>query len=245
MPHPTAFGIEPDDALDPLADLADGPRLGIVVVVRASPRTSTVVFRSSDSMSVRTKAAEGIAEVRAAVIVHRRALERPSRWRGPTGWELKAWVTSAISGHEDVGAHAREALLQAPHELEHEARGVAHGVGDVAQGDQLGLLPVDAGAKRSSMGTPPYWRLLRMVRRESSRPLLLLALAHGEGVLDLAREPRHHRLHLATSSGRGRRALVREDLPAELLPLAVGAALELALDVLADHAPEGLERRSR
>ena len=73
-------------------------------------------------------------------------------------------------------------------------------------------------------------------------PPFLLALAHGEGVLDLAGEPRHHRLHLGDLVGREReQRLVREYFPAELLPLPVGAALELALDVLADHAPEGLQ----
>ena len=59
-----------------------------------------------------------------------------------TGWELKACGHLGDLRDEDVGAHPREALLQAPHELEHEARGVAYGVRDVTQGDQLGLFPV-------------------------------------------------------------------------------------------------------
>src|SRR3990172_6935573 len=117
---------------------------------------------------------------------------------------------------------------------------------------------------RSSMGTPPYWRLFLMVRRESGRPfaswrwrraraslilrarraappLLFSAPSRGggAGVFDFGREPRDHRLHRRDLVRREREErLVCQHLARELLALPVGPALELALDVLADHAPE-------
>src|SRR5215467_8082949 len=76
-PPPLPFGIEPDDALHALADLPDGPGLGIVVVV---PRVTQDQHGglAVQRLDVRAhEAAEGVGEVRAAVIVDEGALERP------------------------------------------------------------------------------------------------------------------------------------------------------------------------
>src|SRR4030095_13515680 len=129
----------------------------------------------------------------------------------------------------------------APHELEHEARGVPHRVRHVAEGDQLGLLAV-APAVAHLHGHASILQALSNGPARVQTSLLLLALAQRERVLDLASEARHHRLHLRDLVGRQREErLVGEDLAGELLALAEGAALELALHVLADHAPEGPE----
>jgi len=71
---------------------------------------------------------------------------------------------------------------------------------------------------------------------------VLLPLAQRERVLDLARQPCDHALHLRDLVRRQREErLVRQHLARELLALAVRAALQLSLDVLANHALEGLE----
>src|SRR6266567_2061731 len=81
--------------------------------------------------------------------------------------------------------------------------------------------------KRTSMGMPPYWRLFRMVRRESSRPFSSCRWRRARASLILR--------------GKREERLVGEHLAGETLARAVGAPLELALHVLADHPAEGLE----
>ncbi len=71
---------------------------------------------------------------------------------------------------------------------------------------------------------------------------MLLPLAHRQRVLDLARQPSDDVLHLCDLvRGQGEERLVGENLTRELLALAVRAPLQLALDVLADHALERFE----
>src|SRR3984893_3184777 len=239
-PAPLAFRIEPDDALDTLADLSNGPCLGVVVVV---PR---IAQDEHGGLAVQRlelgadKAAEGVAEVRAAVVVHRRALERPlDGVVHRVGVERLRHLGDLRD--EDVGAHAREAFLQAPHQLEHEARRIAHRVRDVAERDQLGLFP-GAAAEAQLHRHAAILQALADGPARVEPALLLLSLTHGEGVLDLAREPRDHRFHLGNLVGREREErLVRQDLTGELFALPVGAALELALDMLPDHPAEGFE----
>ena len=92
------------------------------------------------------------------------------------------------------------------------------------------------------MGTPPYWRLLRVVRRVSMRPRCSCRWRSASASLILPGQPRHDRLHLRDLVRRQREErLVGEDFARQPLALAPGAALQLALDVLADHAAEGLE----
>ena len=96
--------------------------------------------------------------------------------------------------------------------------------------------------KRTSMGMPPYCRLLRMVRRESSRPFSSWRWRRASASLILRASRATTAFICATSSGDSAKSgLSVEDLAGELLARPVGAALELALDVLADHAAEGLE----
>src|SRR5215472_9305417 len=239
-PPPLPFRIEPDDALHALADLPDGPGLGIVVVVArvAQDQHGGLAVQRLDLRA--HEAAEGIPEVRAAVVVHRGTLE------GPVDGVIHGVGVEGLRhlcdlGHEDVGAYPREALLQAPHELEHEARGVAHRVRHVAQGDELGLLAVPT-AEAELHGHAAVLEALANGPARVEPSLLFLALAHGQGVLDLAGQPRHHGLHLRHLVGReGEERLVGEYLTRELLALPVGATLELALHVLADHASKGFQ----
>src|SRR5438445_1126369 len=137
--------------------------------------------------------------------------------------------------------HPAEAFLKAPDELQHEPRGVAHGVRDVADGDELGLVAVAPLEEDLHRHAAVRHALAHRPPRVEPAPLLL-PLAQRERVLDLARQPRHDVLHLRDLLGRQReQRLVREHLARELLALAVGAALQLALDVLADHPVEGLQ----
>src|ERR1700730_13845587 len=239
-PAPLAFRVEPDDALHPLADLPDRPRLGIVVVVARVTQDQHGGLAVERIEVGAHEPAEREAEVGAAVIVDRRGLQRPfDRVVDRVGGEGLGDLRDL--GDEDVGAHAREALLQVPHQLQHETGGVAHRVRHIAEGDQLRLLAVPA-AEPDLHRPPPVLQALADGPARVQAALLLLALAEGERVLDLAGEPRDHRLHLGhLVRGEGEERLVGEDLAGELLALPVGAALQLALHVLADHAPERLE----
>src|SRR5262245_10303071 len=239
-PAPLALRVEPDDALDALADLPDGPRLGVVVVVAGVPEDQHGGLPVERVDLRAAEAAERVAEVRPAVIVDRRALERPvdGAVDGIGGKRLRHL---GDLGDEGVRSHAREALLETPHELEHEARRIAHGVRDVAHRDELRLLAVAAAVTHLHRDAP----ILEAPPDRAPRvepPLLLLPLAQRERVLDLAREPGDHRLHLGDLVGRqGEQWLVGEHLAGEPLARAVRAPLELALDVLPDHPPERLE----
>src|SRR5262245_27334239 len=137
-PAPLALGVQPDDALHPLADLPERPRLGVVVVVARVAQQQDGRLLVERLQLSGGEAVERVAEVGAAMIVHWRSLERPLDGPldrvGPEGL-----ADLGDFRHEHVGAHAAEALLQAPHELQHEAGGVAHRVGHVADGDELGL----------------------------------------------------------------------------------------------------------
>src|SRR5215813_3192858 len=76
--------------------------------------------------------------------------------------------------------------------------------------------------RKISIGTPPYCRLLRVVRRESSRPRCSCRCRSASASLILRARAGHNVLHLADLVGRERKErLVREDLARELLALAV------------------------
>src|SRR5262245_1138698 len=239
-PAPLALGIEPDDAFDALTDEPQRPRLRIVVVVpRVAEHEDRGLPVERFQLGVR-EPTEREAEVGPAVIVDRRGLQRPldaplHRIRRKRLRDLRDL------GDEDERAHATEALLKAPYELQHEARGVAHGVRDIADRDELGLLAMAALEK-------DLHRHAAVRQTPANRPpgvepaLLLLPLPQRERVLDLSREPRHDVLHLRDFLGRQReQRLLRQHLAGELLALTVRASLELALDVLADHAIERLQ----
>src|SRR5712692_9626871 len=144
-------------------------------------------------------------------------------------------------GDEHVRADPAEALLEAPDELQHEARGVTDRIRHVADRDELRLFAVPSLEEDLHR----YPAVLEALPRRPPRvqaPLVLLPLAQRERILDLARQPRDHALHLGDLVRRqGEKRLVRENLARELLALAVRSTLQLALDVLADHPLEGLE----
>src|SRR5207244_5560662 len=116
---PLALGIEPDDALHALADEPQRPRLRVVVIV---PRVAEDENRRLPverlQLGVR-EPAEGEAEIRAAVVVDGRRLERPldAALHRESAEGLRDF---GDLGDEDVRAYAAEALLQAPDELQHE-----------------------------------------------------------------------------------------------------------------------------
>ena len=82
----------------------------------------------------------------------------------------KSCVISPMSRDEDEGAHLRVEILQRVHELQHEARDVAHRVGHVAEHDDLRLVACFLRSKRILNGTPPYWRFFRSVSLTSNLP---------------------------------------------------------------------------
>src|SRR6267143_1485389 len=239
-PAPLTFRIEPDDALHALADEPERPRLRIVVVVaRVAQHEDRRLAVERVEVGLR-ELAERESEVRSAVIVDRRALERPfDRALDRIGVEGLGHLGDF--GHEHVRADPAEALLKTPDQLQHEARGVADRVRHVADRDQLRLLPVPA-LEEDLHRHPAVLQALARGPPRIEAPLVLLPLAQRQRVLDLARQPRDHALHLGDFVGSQREErLVRQDLARELLALAVRAALQLSLDVLADHALERLE----
>src|SRR5712691_1595509 len=239
-PAPLPFGIQPDDAFHALAHHAKRPRLGVVVVVARVPQHQDRRAAVQRVQILAHELAEGVAEVGAAVIVYRRPLQRPLD--GPLDW-IGAEGLRHLGDlrHERERAHTAETFLQAPHQLQHEARCVAYRVRHVAHGDELGLVAV-ATAQADLHGDAVVLQALADGLSRVDASALLLTLTEGERVLDLAGQPRHHRLHLGDLVGRQREErLVAQHLPLELLALTPGPALELALDVLADHPAEGLQ----
>src|SRR5262247_203312 len=76
-PAPLALGVEPDDALDALADLTDGPRLRVIVVV-ASVAEDEHGGLPVERLDLGTaEPAERVAEVGPAVVVDGGRLEGP------------------------------------------------------------------------------------------------------------------------------------------------------------------------
>src|SRR5262245_25511860 len=140
-PAPLAFRVQPDDALHPLANLTDGPGLRVVVVVPGITQDEHGGLPIERVELGLGEAAERVPEVGAAMIVHGGRLERPVD-RTVHRVRVEGLRDLRDLGHEHVGAHAREALLQAPHELEHEARGIPYRVRYVAERDELRLLPM-------------------------------------------------------------------------------------------------------
>src|SRR5574342_1205635 len=120
-PTPLPLWVQPDDALDTLPDLPDRPRLRVVVVVArvAEDEHRRLAVQRLDLRS--DEATEGVAEVRAAVVVHGGGLQRPLD-RVVHRVRVEGLSHLGDLGHEDVGAHPREAFLEAPDELEHEPR---------------------------------------------------------------------------------------------------------------------------
>ena len=134
-----------------------------------------------------------------------------------------------------------EALLEVPDELEHEARGVAHGVGDVAERDQPRLLA--APPAPAELDRPPAVRQARAERAlHVELAPLLPPLPECERVLDPAREPGDDRLHLGDLVDREREErLVGQELPSKAIRLAMPPPRQLPLDVLTDQPPERLQ----
>src|SRR3990172_7915322 len=98
-------------------------------------------------------------------------------------------------GHERVGAHAAEALLEAPDELEHEPGGVPDRVRHVADRDQLRLLPVPAPEVDLHRHAVVLEALPRRPPRVDPAPVLL-SLAQRQRGLDLSPYPLYHLLPL-------------------------------------------------
>src|SRR5438128_1557819 len=239
-PAPLAFRIQPDDALHTLADEAQRPRLGIVVIVaRIAKHEDRRLAVERVELGFR-ELAERESEVRAAVVVDRRTLERPLDGAlNRVGAEGLGHLGDLR--YEHVGPNPAEALLEAPDQLQHEARGVADRVRHVADRDQLRLAAVAALEEDLHRHAAVLQALARGPPRVEA-PFVLLPLAQRQRVLDLARQPRDHALHLGDFVGSQREErFVRQNLTGELFALAVRAPLQLALDVLADHALERLE----
>src|SRR5205814_5974018 len=134
----------------------------------------------------------------------------------------------------------REAVLEVPDQLEHEARGVPHGVGDVAEGDEPRLLAVAAPPPEVE-GHPAVLEVRPERALGGELALLLSPLAEGEGVLDLPGQARDNRLHLRhLVRGEREEGLVGQELLAERLARVRAAAIQLALDMLADEPAERL-----
>ncbi len=96
--------------------------------------------------------------------------------------------------------------------------------------------------KRISMGMPPYCRLLRIVRRESSRPFSSWRWRIASASLILRASRATTAFIWATSSGDSAKSgLSVRTSRVSRSPCPVGAALQLPLHVLADHLAEGLE----
>src|SRR5213594_3501694 len=167
-PAPLTFRVQPDDSLHALADEPERPRLRIVVVVtRVAEYQDRRLAVERVELALR-ELAEGESEVGPAVVVDRRALERPLDGAlDRVGVEGLGHLGDL--GHEHVRADPAEALLEAPDQLQHEARGVADRVRDVADRDQL-FFSRCRRLRKISIGTPPYCKLFRVVRRASSRP---------------------------------------------------------------------------
>src|SRR5262249_61447435 len=88
---------------------------------------------------------------------------------------------------EHVGADAAEALLEAPDQLQHEARGVADRIRHVADGDELRLFPM-APLEVNLHGHPAVLEALPGRAPGVEAPAVLLALAQRQRVFDLARQ---------------------------------------------------------
>src|SRR6266545_5878014 len=67
-PPPLALGVQPDDPLHPLADLADGPGLRIVVVVAGIAQHEDRALAVEGFQLGPTEAAECVAEIRPAMV---------------------------------------------------------------------------------------------------------------------------------------------------------------------------------
>ena len=174
------------------------------------------------------------------MVIHRRALQGPLD-RALDRIRIEGLRDLRDLRHEHVRADPAEAFLEAPDQLQHEARGVADRVGHVADRDQLRFLAVPA-LEENLHRDPAVLEALPRGAPRVEPALVLLALAQRQRVLDLPRQARDHVLHLRDLVGRQREErLVGEHLAGELLALAIRPALQLALDVLADHPLERLE----
>src|SRR6266446_10672294 len=140
-PAPLALRVQPDDPLRALADEPQRPRLRIVVVVaRVAQHQDRRLPVERVELGFR-EPAEGKSKIRPARVVHGRALERPldgalDRIRAEGLRDL------GDLGDEHVRADPAEALLEAPDELQHEARGVTDRIRHVADRDELRLFAV-------------------------------------------------------------------------------------------------------
>src|SRR5262245_48763494 len=239
-PAPLSFGIQPDDTFHALAHHPERPRLGVVVVVASVAEEEDGRAAIQRIQLPPHELAERVAEVGATVVVHRRRLQRPLD--GPLD-RIRAEGLGHLGDlrHEDERAHAAEAFLQAPHELQHEPRGVAHRVRHVAHGDELRLVTVTP-AQADLHGDAVVLEALADGPPGVDASALFLPLTQGQRVLDLASQPGHRGLHLGDFVGGQReQRLVAERLALELFTLAPGSALQLALDVLANHPAKGLQ----
>ena len=171
-------------------------------------------MRSSRLERLPAEPRERVAEVRAAVVVDRRV---PERVLDGALHGKRAERLGHLGDLRDEGEalHLGEALLQVPDELEHEARGVPHGVGHVAERDQARLLPAPPAP-------PELDRHPAVLEARAEGPLhvelalLLPPLPEGERVLDPPGEPGDDRLHLGDLVGRQREErLVGQEVPPE------------------------------
>ena len=225
--------------LDPLAHEAERPRLGIVVVVAGVPEHEECRLPVQTVERLAAEAGKRVAEVGAAMVINPGVAE--GVLDGPLHRERAEGVRHLGDLRDEREAlHLREAVLQVPDELEHEARGVPHRVRDVAERHQPRLLavaspPTDVDRHASVLEVHPKCPL------GVELSLLLAPLAESEGVLDLPGQTGDDRLHLRHLVGREREErLVGQELLAQTLPLPLASPVQFALDVLADQAAKRL-----
>src|SRR5579883_738183 len=119
-PCAAALGIEPDEPLGALANLAQAPVMRQVVVVARVAQNDHGGAPVDRADMVTHKGAEGVTEIRMGVHVYNITAER----------RVESLVEIAIAklgrdladlGDEHVAAHARIEVLQRIDELQHEA----------------------------------------------------------------------------------------------------------------------------
>src|SRR3989454_323657 len=138
-PGHLVLGVEPDDLFGALLHVLEHPVVRQVVVVAPVAQDDDRGALVHRGQEVPVEGLEGTPEVRVGVDVDDVAVERRLD-RVVDVALLEEARDLAYLGDEDEAPHLRVEVLERVDELEHEARHVAHRVGDVAQHHHLRLL---------------------------------------------------------------------------------------------------------
>src|SRR5580704_14826893 len=239
-PRVAALRIKPDHSFGALADFTQTPIVRqVVIVARVAEHDHgrPLVHRTQ---MVGDEVAERVAEVRVSVHVDDIALERDvERFLGVVVAE--AFGHLADVGDENKAAHARVEILQRVNELQHEARGIAHRVGDVAQDYDLRLFLLalfEAQLERHAA----VLEVLPQRTLDIEAALLRALAAHRDHVLQALREARHRLVHfLELVFGQVIETLLADLVEALIFLLLDVALLALHPNVAADNIIERLE----